>query len=90
MSIVKAPEKVSGLSVEKINIGTELQFFWTDVAGADVCALFSALDPSGPFDTEQAIAASGAEGLSIPTPADDAVFYLVGGRNPTCDDGPLR
>ncbi len=90
VEIVQAPQEVGPtLTVDRVNGGAELEFHWTDVAGAESYALFSDSVASGAFATEEATSGSGAPGVVIPLPVENLVFYLVGGRNPTCGDGPL-
>jgi len=86
--IVRMPLEVGPtLRLTKAGGGTELEFHWGDVAGADDYAVLSDPASSGSFVTQEAASSSGTAGLKIPMPGETR-FYLVVGRNPTCGLGP--
>ena len=69
--------------------GTDVEFHWDDVPGTDDYVLFSSLDPSPAFTTQEGSASSGVAGITIPaTPDPPLVYYLIAGRNQNFCVGP--
>jgi hypothetical protein len=76
--------------VDLLLTGTDLQFHWSDVSGADDYVLFASTDASVPFTSVVGTSGSGTTGVTTPIGPDSLVFFLVAGRNPVCGIGPLK
>ena len=57
---------------------------------ADDYVVFEDTAPDGGFSTETGTAMSGMDGLAVPVPPGDIVYFLVAGRNSSCGVGPKQ
>lgn len=89
VAVVDAPVAV-GATFMLAPAGTDIDFTWSDVTGADDYALYTSLTPIGGFTNVAGSAVSGVPGITLPVPPDPIVYYLVAGRNPVCGTGPQR
>ena len=78
----------ANLQVDTANNGADLVFNWTDTTNADDYAVLQDSSARGLFNIITGTAASGVTGLTVPTPPDDPLFFLVAGRSAACGVGP--
>ncbi len=76
-----APAEVSGLLVGRTD--SDLEFTWTDVAGADDYLVLADSSARGDFILLVGSAADGAVGVQAPIPSATR-FFVVAGRDGTC------
>ena len=76
-----APAEVSGLLLGRTD--TNLEFTWTDVAGADDYLVLADSSARGDFVLLVGSAAGGAAGVQAPIPTASR-FFVVAGRDGTC------
>ena len=81
---------VEGLLLDTVNSGADLVFNWTNTTNADDYTVFEDSSPRGLFNTITGTATSGVTGLTVPTPPDALLYYLVAGRSVACGAGPKR
>jgi len=68
--------------------GSQIQITWTDTTAADDYVVYQDSLSNGSFTTVTGTAVSGTIGLTVPTPAEDVVYFRVAGRNAACGEGP--
>jgi len=80
---------VTDLYVVVTGGGSDLLFGWTDVPDVLGYLLFVDDVPNGPCDTEAGTAGSGAAGITVSMPVDDA-YFLLAAENAACGEGARR
>ena len=87
LTVHGAIPEVPGLMLRKENMGADLHFTWQNVENAVDYVVRQDTEPDGPFDTVTGTADDGTEGLTVPMPEGEILFFEVHGRNPGCE-GP--
>jgi len=91
VSVVSNPPSAVGstLMVDNVADPAHLHFTWTDVPAASDYVVYRDTTKNGSFAVVVGTSSSGAAGMTVPTPPDTIVYYLVAARS-SCGEGPKK